>query len=235
MGESRWRVYALPTVGPEPPLPADPRHAQAAGRIVATVHALRLPPPAPVSCWLTSVRPESQWRHLHEAAAAGGRPWAGRLAEVIPTILDVNGIVERGDPGDTVLSGCHYAPNAFCVVGSDDLAVMTWEHAGAIPPRWDFGAVLTAWSGGVAGGVHGAATRAVMAGYASRYDLPDPLDVGMFSSALCAELSWLSSRIRIALAEADPERRELADRAVSWLLKDPTSRDRYEEILAAVA
>ena len=236
VGESRWRVYTLPTVGPEPPLPADPRHAEAAGRIVGTVHALRLPPPGPVSCWLAGVRPESQWRHLHEAADAAGKPWADRLAEVIPVILEANGIVERADPaGDAVLSGCHYATNAFCQAGPDDLAVMTWEHAGAIPPRWDFGALLASWSAGAEGRVNGPAAKAVLAGYASRYDVPDPLDVGIFSSAVCAEWSWLSSRIRLALTELDPETRELADRAVPWLLKDPPSRGRYEEVLAALA
>jgi hypothetical protein len=126
VAEARWRVYSLPAVGPEPTLPADPRHANAAGRIVGTVHAMGLPAPAPVSCWLTNVRPEWKWRDLHAAAAAAGKPW------------------------------------------------------------------------------------------------------------LCASMSWLASRIRIALTEPDDEQRELADRSVPWLLKDPPTRSKYKAVLDAV-
>ena len=236
IGEARWRVYTLPAVGPEPTLPADPRHAEAAGRIVGKVHAMRLPAPAPVTCWLTNVRPESKWRNLHAAAAAAGRPWADRLGEAIPLIMDVNGIVEQRDPnGDAVLSACHYAPSAFCVAGPDDLAVMSWEHAGAIPPRWDFGSTLAFWSEGIPGRVNAPAAQAVVAGYTAEYPLPDPFDVGIFSAVLCGSMSWLTSRIRIALTEPDDEQRQLADRAVPWLLKDLPSRARYEAVLAAVS
>ena len=235
-GGSRWRVYTLPAVGPEPATPADPRHAQAAGRIVGRAHAMGLPAPAPVTCWLTSVRPESKWRHLQAAAAAAGKPWADRLEEVIPTILEANGIVEpAGHDKDLVLSACHYAPSAFCVVGPDDLAVMSWEHAGAIPPRWDFGSTLLFWSEGVPGEVHEPAVKAVVAGYAAEYQLPDPLDLGVFSAALCGTTSWLTSRIRIALTEPDAEQRELADRSVPWLLKDPPSLSRFEAVLDAAS
>lgn len=236
IGDGRWRVYTLPAVGPEPTLPADPRHAEAAGRIVGKVHALRLPAPAPVSCWLTNVRPESKWRNLHTAAAAAAKPWADRLDEVIPMIVDVNDIVEQADPNrDAVLSACHYAPNAFCVAGPDDLAVMSWEHAGAIPPRWDFGSTLAFWSEGIPDRVNAPAARAVVAGYAAEHELPEPLDVGIFSATICASMSWLTSRIKIALTEPDDEQRELADRAVPWLLKDLPSRAKYQAVLDAVS
>lgn len=33
--------------------------------------------------------------------------------------------------GEAVLSACHYASSAFCLAGGDDLAVMSWEYAGA--------------------------------------------------------------------------------------------------------
>jgi hypothetical protein len=236
VGDARWRVYTLPAVGPEPTLPADPRHARAAGRIVGRVHAMRLPAPAPVSCWLTNVRPESKWRTLNAAAEAAGRAWADRLGEVIPVIMDACAIVEQADPNaEAVLSACHYAPNAFCVAGPDDLAVMSWEHAGAIPPRWDFGSTLAFWSEGIPGRVNAPAAKAVVAGYSSEFELPDPLDVGIFSAVLCASMSWLASRVRIALTEPDDEQRELADRAVPWLLRDLPSRARYQAVLDAVS
>ena len=234
IGGSRWRVYHLPPAGPEPSLPADPRHAAAAGRIVGTVHRLGLPAPEPIGGWLTCVRTEEQWRHLHQAAVQREVPWADRLAEVIPALVDVSGIVEpvHGPAAaNTVLSGRHYATNAFRVTGPDDLAVMTWEHAGAIPPRWDLGGALFLWSGGVPGEVNVGAVRALVAGYAEVTAVPGPLNLGMFSSILCAGFSWLVSRIRIALTEPDPEQRELADKAVPWLLSDTPSRAGFQKIL----
>jgi hypothetical protein len=233
--EARWRVYTLPAVGPEPTMPADPRHAAAAGRIVGKVHAMRLQAPAPVSCWLTNVRSESKWQNLHAAAVAAGRPWSDQLAAAIPLLMDVSGIVEHANPdGDAVLSACHYAPSAFCVAGPHDLAVMSWEHAGAIPPRWDFGSTVAFWSEGVPGRVHDTAAKAVVAGYAAEHEVPDPLDLGVFSAHVCASMSWLASRIRIAVTEPDEEQRALADRAVPWLLKDLPTRSRYEAVLDAV-
>lgn len=233
VGDRRWRVYTSPAVGPEPTTPADPRRAAAAGRIVGKVHALRLPAPAPVTSWLTNVRPEAQWRHLQQAAASVGKPWAERLDEVIPAIMEVNGIVEPArTEAELVLSACHYAPNAFCVAGAADLAVMSWEHAGAIPPRWDFGSTLLFWSEGVLGRVNEPAVEAVVAGYAEEFELPDPFDLGIFSAVLCGSLSWLTSRIRIALTEHAAQR-ALADRAVPWLLRDPPSRSKFEAVLEA--
>jgi hypothetical protein len=232
---SSWRVYATPAVGPEPTTPADPRHAAAAGRIVGKVHALRLPAPAPVTPWLTCLRSEHLWRSLHAAAADAAKPWADRLEAVIPTLLEANTVVEPAPPSeDLVLSGCHYAPGAFAVAGADDLAVMTWEHAGAIPPRWDFGSTLFFWSQGVLGKVHGPAAKALVAGYEAEHPLPEPLDLGIFSAALCASTSWLTSRIRIALAEADPAGRDKADRTVAWLLEDPPAREKFEAVLDAL-
>jgi hypothetical protein len=111
---------------------------------------------------------------------------------------------------------------------------MSWEHAGAIPPRWDFGSTLAFWSEGIPDRVNEPAAQAVVAGYACEYDVPDPLDLGIFSATLCASLSWLVSRIRIALTDPDDTQRDLADRAVPWLLKDPPSRSKYQAVLDAV-
>ncbi len=236
VGGSRWRVYALPLLGPEPSTPADPRLAAAAGRILGRVHNLRLPAPQPVTPWLTTVRSESQWRGIQAAAEARGAPWAARLAEVIPAIVDVSGIVEPAGEGEaTVLSACYYAPNAFRTVGADDLAVVMWEHAGATHPRWDLGAALAAWSGGLPGEVHATAARALVAGYAGEADIPRPLGLGIFSAEVCASLNWMATRMQIALKGCDAERQEQADRAVPWLLDRPPSRATFEALLDAVS
>ena len=234
--KSRWRVFEFLTMGPEPSTPANPRHAAAAGRILGKVHQFGLPAPQPVQPWLTSVRPESAWWNLHEVCASRGMPWADRLAQVIPGVVNLSGIIEPVDPAaPVVLSACHYAPNAFRVAGPDDLVVTGWDHAGSIPPRWDLGGTLAGWSGGAADEVNRPAVRALLAGYAEEATVPEPLDLGIFSAALSASLNWLVSRIRIAInpSEAEEER-EIAGRAVPWLLAHPPSRDRFEATLEAI-
>jgi hypothetical protein len=149
--------------------------------------------------------------------------------------VDAYGLVESVEAaGETVLSAAHWAPNGFCIVGSDDLAVMGWDHASAMPIRWDFGGTLAAWSGGLPGQVHEPAAQAFVAGYADTNGVPDRLGLGIFSSAVCTAGSWLTSRIRIALFNSDPEARELADRAVPWLLGEPARRVYFEAVLEAV-
>lgn len=232
VGEARWRVFRAPPVGPDPSMPADPRYAAAAGRILGRVHGWRLSPQGPVTTWVSEVRPEAAWRRLQEKADEAGKPWADGLAEAIPTIVDTYSLVEPLDSaGETVLSAGHFA---FCTVGADDLAVMGWDHASAMPTRWEFGQNLAGWSEGVLGRVNGAAARAFLAGYAQTNGVPDRLDLGVFSSAVCTAGSWLMSRVRIALFEQDAKARELADRAVPWLLDDPPARLHFEAVLAAV-
>ncbi len=233
---ARWRVFDFVAAGPEPSPPTDPRHAAAAGRILAKVHNLRLPSPETVQPWLTSVREESAWWNLHAVCQARNAPWVDRLAEVIPSIVEACEIIEPAEAaGEVVLSGCHYATNAFRVVGAGDLMVTGFDHAGAIPVRWDLGGTLAAWSGGVGGQLNVAALRALHAGYAEERPLPQPLDLGIFSAALCASMNWLVSRIRIATnPQEDAESRGIATRAVPTLLVTPPSRERFQRIVDAL-
>lgn len=235
VGGSRWRVFEHLVLGPAPTTPADPRHAAMAGRIVARVQGLGLPAPQPVQRWLTYTRDEAEWRRLEAASTAARAPWAERLGEVIPTLVDVTGIVEPADrAGEPRLSACHYAPNAFRVAGADDLAVMTWEHAGAMPPRWDLGTALAGWSVGVAGQVNTRAVEALLTGFAELAAVPGDLDLGIFSADVCANLNWLATRITIALDASDPAAKAEAARAVPTLLVDPPSRPKLEAVLDAI-
>lgn len=122
---------------------------------------------------------------------------------------------------------------AFRVAGPDDLVVLSWEHAGAIPPRWDLGHTLATWSSGVLDQVNAPAARALVGGYAEESRVP-PLDLGVFSTMVCTSLNWLGSRIQIALRGCDAERREFAARAAPTLLADPPSRATFQAILDAL-
>jgi hypothetical protein len=233
---ARWRAFEFLAAGPEPSLPAEPTHAAAAGRILATVHNLGLPAPEPVQPWLTSVRQESAWWNLHAVCESRSMPWADRLAAVIPLIVEACGIAESAETaGSVALSGCHHAPNAFRIAGPHDLIITGFDHAGTIPVRWDLGGTLAGWSGGVADRLNVPALRALRAGYAAERSVPQPLDLGIFSAALCASMNWLVSRIRIAINPGeDAESREIAARAVPTLLVTPPSLERFQRILDAL-
>ena len=237
-GHARWRVFEWMSLGPMPIPPVDVKHAAAAGAIVGRVHALALPPPGRVQAWLRCRRDEAKWWDLHDAAARAAVPWAEALAAAIPAIVDVSTVIDSGDPNDAaVLSACHYAPDAFRTAG-DDLVFVTWEYAGAMPPRWDLGHALARWSAGVnAEEVNAVAARALLEAY--RAGAPDvamgALDLGIFSADISAVLNWTASRINIALNADDPVARAAAEREIPELLAVPPSRLRYERILDVVA
>lgn len=232
---SRWRAHEWMALGPEPQTPADPKLAHAAGRIIATIHSLRLPSAGPVTPWLWSRRTEETWWALHDASKQASASWTDALADAIPEIMRITAIVDDRDRDEAaVLSTCHFAPNAFRVAG-DDLALPHFEHAGGIPPLWDVGGALVNWSKGVDGSVRGDVARAVLAGYRSVAPIPGPLDLRIFNGDISAHLNWLATRIQIALGGDDAEgRREAARNVEQILTSDPLHKDRLERILDAV-
>jgi hypothetical protein len=237
-GRTRWRVFGWTPFGPMPSVPTDAKLAAAAGAIVGRVHALALPPPHPVHSWLTRRRPESYWWGLHEEATRAKVAWADTLAEAIPAIVEVGSVADSGDPNDTaVLSACHYAPDAFRTAGND-LVVVSWDHTGAIPPRWDLGQSLARWSAGVdPDEVNAPAVQALLDAYMTEArDIPvGELGLGIFTADISASLNWTATRIHIALHSGDTARQEIAQRQVPNLLAAAPNRQRYERILNALA
>jgi hypothetical protein len=233
-GPTRWRVFGWTPLGPMPSVPANAKLAAAAGAIIGRVHALGLPPPGPVGSWLTRRRLASEWWDLHRDAARAEVPWAEALADAIPAIVEVSAVMDRGDPDDAaVMSACHFAPDAFRTAG-DDLVVVLWEYAGAMPPRWDLGQALARWSAGVdAEEVNAPAAQALLDAYMSeaRGVAVGEVDLGIFSADVSASLNWTATRVHIALHAEDVARQEIAEREIPELLAKPPSLRRYERIL----
>jgi hypothetical protein len=233
-GRTCWRVFGWSPLGPLPSVPVDAKFAAAAGSIIGRVHALDLPPPRPVGSWLTRRRPEPEWWDLQREAARAEVSWADALAGAIPAIAEVSAIVDPGDPNDVaVLTACHFTPDAFRTAG-DDLVVVLWEHAGAMPPRWDLGHALARWSAGVGTeDVNAPAAQALLDAYIR--EVPGvtvgEIDLGIFSADISAALNWTATRVHIALHAEDAARREVAEREVPELLATPPSTRRYERIL----
>jgi hypothetical protein len=237
-GRSRWRVFGWTPVGPMPSLPIDAKLASAAGAIIGRVHALGLPPRRQVDSWLTRRRPESDWWDLHRDAVRAEIPWADALADAIPAIVEVSTVIDGGDPNDTaVISACHFAPDAFRTVG-DDLVVVSWEYAGAIPPRWDLGQALARWSAGAdAEEVNAPAAQSLLNAYMreARGVSVGQVDLGIFSADISASLNWTATRVHVALHAGDRSRRQMAEREIPGLLAAPPSSHRYDRILKVLS
>jgi hypothetical protein len=107
-------------------------------------------------------------------------------------------------------------------VGEGRLAAIGWEHTSPVPPDWDLGGSLLAWSESVVGDYQLAAARAFLDGYTAIAG-PVELSVEMFSSGVTGGLNWTISRANYALCPDDPISQEQGERNIRVLLKNPLS------------
>ncbi|MDQ6806693.1 MAG: phosphotransferase [Actinomycetota bacterium] len=221
---SNWRAHHWVRLGPAPTKPPSPRTAAAAGRVLATLHTLALPAQRPVVRWLTHRRPEQAWRALVDQARSNGAAWAEALAEAVPGFVTLDAVRDERDPNArAVLSHACLSPDVVRIAGRDEILVLGWEHASAIPPDWELGDALRAWSEGSDLELGAAAARSLLNAYRELVDGPHRLELSMFASSVTALLNWIASRVQIALTGDDQQQRELASRNLPALLENPIS------------
>ena len=231
---ANWRAHRRMRLGPAPTKPPSPQVAAAAGRAWATLHALALPAPKPVARWLTHRRPEQAWHGLVERARSDGAPWAEDLAAAVPAFLALDTVRDRRDPNArAILTHAWPAPDAVRIAGGG-VAVVGWEHASAVPPDWELGDALRAWSEGPDLELGAQAARAFLDAYREIAGGPDRLELSMFASSVSAVLNWTATRVQIALTCDDEERRELAARNLPGLLEDPISLAKIERLVELI-
>ncbi|MET0416184.1 MAG: phosphotransferase [Actinoplanes sp.] len=112
----RWRVYASVRSGPPLAAPVSSAITYGVGKVLATLHGLRMP--AERLCPWSSTRL--------------GRSTAG-LSALQPI-------------GDYVLCHNNLNPGNVRVDASGRLVVTGWEHAAGLPPAWELCAALVAWT-----------------------------------------------------------------------------------------
>jgi Ser/Thr protein kinase RdoA (MazF antagonist) len=233
---ANWRAHRWMRLGPAPTKPPSSQTAAAAGRVLATLHGLALRAPRPVVRWLTFRRPPEAWRALVERASSHGAPWAEALAAAVPGFVALDAVRDERDPNArAILSHAWPAPDAVRIAGRDDVVVVGWEHASAIPPDWELGAALRAWSEHGDPELGAAAAQSLLEAYRDIAGGPDRLELAMFSSTVTALLNWTATRVQIALTCDDEERRELAARNLPSLLEDPLSLPKIERLVEMVA
>lgn len=216
-----WRVHRWIQLGPPSPLPPLPEVAAEGGRILARLHNLDIEPPGPVSPWLTQRWTEARWLQIVDAARAAGKLWADDLGRATPGFIELDAVCDPRDPNErAVLSKAFHAPSAVRLAGANRLVAVNWEHTSAVPKDWDLGSAVMAWSETVKNDYDLVAARAFFDGYR---ELADDIEItlAMFTSGVTAALNWTISRANMALNEPDPAEREIAERNIRILARNP--------------
>lgn len=230
-----WQVHRWMPLGPTPPQPPPADLAVEAGRALAVIHGLRLPPPAPVVDWLTHRWSEDEWLGVVAQARNAGCDWADDLERAVPGFVALDSILDRDDPNPrAIFTKAWHAPSGSRVLAGRRLALVGWEHSGAVPMDWDVAAAVCAWSETVEGGYDLVAAKAFLVGYRDAGGEVD-LRPESFSCGVTAGLNWTISRANVASGSCDEQERALADRAIRTIVRDPLRLETVQALVDATA
>lgn len=218
------RVYTWVDVAPEDRR-LDP---VAVGRLLAAMHAVHVPARGPVEGWYADRVGGQAWEGLVGRLAAAGAPFADRLNELVPTLVDVE--THLVAPTDD-LQMCHrdvWADNVRAVPGGG-LVIFDWENAGAASPSQELGVAAYEYGVGDPARIRALYGSYVEAGGPGR--LREPADLTMLVAQLSHILQigcerWLS-------ATSDEDRAD-NEHWVAEFLDDPVTAPVVEGLLAAV-
>jgi hypothetical protein len=229
-----WRAHQVVPLGPLPPQPPPPEIAAEGGRVLARLHAMRVPAPKRVHPWLTMRSGERGWNDLLEQARKAERPWADQLERNIPGYLALHAIEDERDPDErAILSKGWHAPAGSRLASDGRLLLVGWDHTCAVPPDWDLGGSLMAWSETVDGDHDHDVARSFLDGYREVAGDGLPIERRMFTAGVTAALNWVISRVNIALNDTGEDQR-LAERNVPILLANPLTVDSVDRLMAAL-
>jgi Ser/Thr protein kinase RdoA (MazF antagonist) len=219
LGDRHARVYAWADLGPACELPADPRTAAEAGRLLGLLHALSLEPTEPDDPWYTQAPPVQDWAALAERAEAAGMSWAARLATAHARIAQLTNLAAAGQPaggGRRIVCHRDFNPeNVIPAASGDHLVVMDWETAGPMDPGLELGYALFAWSAGQ-GQISAPSMQAFLDSYVAVSGAAPVLGPGLFTTAVAVPLNFLKGMAEQAIDE--PEHRDYAEKQIYGLL-----------------
>ena len=125
---------------------------EAVGALVAAMHGVRHEPGAGVHPWFEAPIGQREWRAVLKASRGAGAPYAERLAEVIPALLEVESILTPMDGVQT----CHldlWSDN-LRRTPSGGLCVFDFDNAGPGDPSRELAMVVFEFGRGDAGRQH---------------------------------------------------------------------------------
>jgi hypothetical protein len=186
----------------------------AVGRLVASLHAVRHPTDAAVHEWFEAPIGRREWEAVLEASLAAGAPYAGRLAELVPALVEVETVLTPMSPVQT----CHldlWSDN-LRRTPDEGLCVIDFENAGPGDPARELAMVLVEFGRRDAGRL-----RLL---YDAYRDAGGPGRItGRDSFAMTvAQLHHIGRRhLRIWIAARDPEARARSRAGVEEFLGQP--------------
>jgi Ser/Thr protein kinase RdoA (MazF antagonist) len=180
---------------------------------MARIHAVGATSDRQVERWY--LRVEEDWPGLAAKAARAGVAWAGALAESVPRLAELTGVVNGGPAGPAV--HCHRDLNGDNVVIDPSGAhwLVDWDNCGPLQPWRELGGLLT----------EHVADPAMLCRLAEAYrdaggtSRDAPADATFFATGLAIWLNFLGEQARSALdGTAGAEQQEWSAKRVAGLI-----------------
>ncbi|GAB3432280.1 hypothetical protein [Flindersiella endophytica] len=228
--DQNWRVHEWIDVGPSPVVATPASVARRAGAIFGTLHSLAIPSQAPIGSYLTERRPDAAWHALANEARAAGKPWAGRLQEILPTLFELSTIESTVDENELILCNRVINPENVRVGHNDELVVTEWDLSGSLTPELEIGWALAHWT--LQPALNPKGTAAFRDGYAATAGGWPDLELRSFAIAVTGYLNWTYQTVCAAINSKAADHRAFAEVEAADLLKSPMTRASLERLLA---
>jgi Ser/Thr protein kinase RdoA (MazF antagonist) len=201
----------------------------AVGGVLARLHGVHHPVASEsVHEWFEAPIGPREWKGVLEATRAAGAPYADRLADLLPHLLEVESILTPMRPVQT----CHLDLWSDNLRGTPDggLCVIDFENAGPADPSRELAMVLYEFGQGDAGRQQRLVEAYVAAGGPGRVTTRE--DVAMTVS----QLHHIGHRhLTMWLAARDPEARARSMAGVEEFLGEPLLLPEVDRLVEAVA
>jgi hypothetical protein len=198
------------------------------GELLARLHAVPAPPEGPVHDWFEAPIGEAEWKGLLKASRAAGAPYAERLGEVLPGLVEVESILTPMRAVQT----CHldlWSDNLRRTTAGE-LCVIDFDSAGPADPSREVGMLLFELGQG-----EGARQRRLYDAYLEAGGpgrITGPADF----SLTVAQLHHIGHRhLTMWLAARDPEARARSLAGVEEFLGEPFLLADVDRLVAEVA
>jgi aminoglycoside phosphotransferase (APT) family kinase protein len=224
LGGTRIRVYEWVDL-----LPPDPGLDPAlVGAVVAAVHQVPVAHVGPLDPWFQEPVGAGRWDELVHLLTQAGAPFSHRLAGLRDELVALESWIQPPD----VLRACHrdlWADNVL-PTAAGGVCVLDWDNSGLADPSQELGYVLFEFARDDVG-----RARALRDAYLGAGGPGRVVRRGHFSMLIAqlghiteiAATDWLEPNLR------SPDRAE-AEAWISEVFDDPHTRDRLDDLLAAV-
>jgi aminoglycoside phosphotransferase (APT) family kinase protein len=189
--------------------------ARAVGRLLAAIHALRLPSEQRAED-LIRVRGSAHWQELSRSIQQAGVAWADRFRDLLPVIAEIETAVVAGRAGSgvTILSHRDVDPKNVLIDAARAIVLLDWDSAAPTDPQHELVTAALDWSGVHEGEPDPTVMRAMLDGYRSGGGATPRPDPTLFAGFYQTRLNWLEYNVRRSLGERlqGEDRRRLAER-----------------------